>query len=1253
MQREINLKEEQHCFCQEIFENCETLGRTECTLNCLFRIMDALEVDKWDDLLSAKFLKIRHNFFADSYMSDNNVPVRGTDYCLRTLGIDSDLSPDIYLGEKNGVHQFLEFFVSGNSEVALQNKIEKYSKIPEISVQYVYYDYKIMKVMSEPDLEIKEYAGIQRFHAFIKSSYKIDRYLKYNSEELEIPMLTPGKLYERVSQNVYYRRNYSEYTIQEYNRSIRTVLNKLSSMPEDSKCSIHFDCRERRFKIEKGKYDSFWLGNAVKDDEIMRNIVIYDNIDFVSVEDFEDDPVQEVENAEGHTLRIKLRNSQHMCLEAAMHPREMEKELNEVEFDGLVHQNLDPLTIKAIAEDFYNKWRNECSNIQTVKIKMITMLPIPDVDRLDSPVVGRISGAGIMNSYLISMMPSRSKETEEAFRAASDERHRRLDSMVSEAKKVVDEIDARMKSQRRVMMDRMGVNAMSIRIKEISDRIRLYIKQSIGSGWSVEGIINRMRSSDLNLNQSELVYATDMAVKTKKMRDIRRIMKDKASRTNMFTLSGEYYKLFKQEKETFLKRRMKGDERMGLNGYDGYMQFKDLSSLFCRFWDYLCGETTVFDDWFDLEFGPDSFPDSLAGDQVKAYASYYASTRDKYKQTRIYKLILWLSRLCKSVWAISTYKLKKRRVVFDRFGTKSCILFVSSTGNIQKYGSSKCFKLVIPINNYTKKFCGYDKIPGWEIFKDQENNEFAASHWMYMKIEHLKYFMELPARWCQTMSSIMSEYDMGSLKGNLPMYLTYCCLNGRRCNENLLHDLKYMTYNLFGLKGSYRDLLDDKFEVPRDMLQRYIEEKFLINIPKFADSLDKNQLYSASQFGSYPTYRLQHPLADGESGLDFFNLYVYSSYIFPKGVFTQDIEQTKNMGSIMEIHKKALSILSDSRCYDDVKSKTDVDICDVFKNDLFYNSGVVSAVGLYCEHYISSKGMNFDIRGSWAEIVNKDITEYVNSHGLREDDLSKNTSWGKKGHDVMTRLISDEMPLNIPEEFEKTVPKTIRETQRLKNKIVLTRYRICEYAKNHPIKDVELNNANKVQWGGSREIYIMTISAKNIQWSLEQLFSKIAKCIDNELIHIPASDRFNMLYNSIKTPSNGVRYYLTLDCRKWAPLSNLNKYLVFINSMSGLLPEEFVKDFNYFFDLYYNKRLYFKLRDVENFLKLKKNSEYKEYFVKDGGAYYIRMPYSFMMGMYWFRQGPGKQRQPSAVPVTAYQTGKFKRNDNDYSLVAA
>lgn len=1213
-----DVEDGEDCICQNIYLTCNTAGNVKCTLNCLNRIMIALKRHKWNEILSYKFLKIRHNFFADCFMMDNDIEIRGTDFKLSNLGIDSNLSPDIYLGQGvDGVHKFIEFFVSANSEIALNNKISKYSEIDGISVQYVYYDYRLMKVFSEPEMEISELSGMEMFTSFIRSSYKVDRYIKYNSEELDISNITDGLKLAQKDQNIYYSQNYNEYTMEEYGKSIKTIMNKLASIPEEKGVSIHFDCKTRRFKIESGKYDAFWMYKTVQRDDLMRNIVVYDNSESVCSELAEDDEYNQNENniGDGHKLDIVVEKTVSPCLEKAETPEYIEDQIFKLDYEGLYSKNLSPAIICKESDDFYDSWINDCRTIRSVKLKMTTMLPIPDPDRIDCKMGEKFRGLSRFNSFIISSIPKTPSEFSPIGKPSA--RVMESDKIISKNKLEIDRIDAGLKAQRKIMIDRMGANGASMKIKNMTDCVKSAIRSVSGRDWTVDMVLSRAQTNYNDaLTQSDLDYMKDIITKTRIMRKTRRMMKQRISRTNMITLDRENYKLYEQEKQIYLHRRNKGEERMGLNGYDGEITFQQLEEMFFRIWEYFVEDSTVFEDWFSIDCTEKSFPDTVPGKQCLDYFSYYQYSRDKYRKTRIYRVILWMSRLCRSIWAISTYKLKKRRIVFDKFGTKSCILLVGSTGNIQKYKSSKCFKIIFPINPQVKRFCGYDRIPGFEIFRDENNNEYASTHWSYLKIDHLKYFMELPSRWTQTVSCLMSEYSVQGIDDKLIMYLTYCCLNARRKNENLLHDLKYMTYNLFGLKGSYRELLEDKFEIPRDMLQRYIEEKFLRNIPEFVESLNKNQLYSISPTGSYPSYRLKHPLSDREGGLDYFNLFVYSSYIFPKGVFTHEIEQSKNMESIMSIHEKVDKLFKGACDYQSVKRITDVPISQIFNEDMNYNSGVVSAIGLYCEHYLTTRGSNFDIRGDWAEIINTDITEYANSHGLRENDLSQKKSWGKKGHDVMTMLISKERSSAIPEQFENIDPSNIKEYSKAKYKINSTKFRVMDYAKSHPLKNIELNNANKVQWGGSREIYIMTIGAKNIQWALEQMFSKIARNIENELIHVPASLRFSKLYDNIKGDVRGIRYYLTLDCRKWAPLSNLNKYLIFVNSMAGVLPEEFVEDFNYFFTLYYSKRLYFKSEDVINFMRINNNTRYSEYFIKDGDAFYIEMPYSFMMGMF-------------------------------------
>lgn len=1196
----------------------------DCSFNVLRRISESLELKKWNRELSSKFLKIRHNIFADCYMGDNEIAYRATDFPIRQLGIDSDLTPDIYLGLENGTHKFLEFFVTNNPEVALQNKKEKYDKFADsgVVVKYIYFDMRTMMCFTEPEQDYNFGYNLSNFEALMKKHVRMDRYLVYDSSELDMGRITPGKKYGMTPQNIYYTPIYSEYTNDEYMNSLGRIIMELSNYPDDQKCCIVFDCLKRKFSVRPGYKDPVWMIKAVKDASVFRDVIIYENYSAVNeekVEGFKESSCgADTDGNEGHVLSIEYSGSDHDCLEPAMAAADFHKEAARLQFDGLYCKRMDCRIVSDQAEKFYEDWLEECRRIRNPKIKMTTMLALPDPDLIDSVFDHEDfvkKSTGWVKFAVSSINFSQLKVAKPIYSTIKSEFFQSLDKEIFNKYKEIEQLEQQMKVIRKSMSDAVGTNTMSYRIKLMND----FFKEMIRAGREVNP--ERFAKSKefilrFSPNGLESEYAALHLRKIRLMRESRSKMKMKCSRTNMFTMDRSSYKEYKFEIECFLKKRKKGDERMGLYGFNGECRFEDVDDIFKNFWDYLTEDSTFFEDWFEMDIGPDSFPCTVAGEQCKDYYSFYKYCKEKIRKTRIYRILLWISNLARSVWAISTYKTKKRRVIFDRFGTRNCILFVASTGNIQKYKSSKAFKMIIPINKNVEQFCGYGSIPGCEIITTSDKKRYLVTHWSFLKIQHLKYFMELPGRWLQTIICIMSEYNIMEIKSDIYMYTTYCMLNARRKNENLLHDLKYMTYNMFGIRGCYSDLLADKFEIPRDLLQRYIEEKFLRNIPKFSQSLEHNELLSISPVGNYPSYRLSHPLADSEYGLDAFNLFVYSSYCFPKGVFTNSIEQTINMKSIMEIHAKAMSRLEDSRDYYSVKNKTDKSISEIFDCDLYYNSGVVSAVGLYCEHYICSRGIAADIRGIWAEIINSDITEYANSHGLRENDLSNSRSWGKKGHDVMTALISRECNLDNIQILESIRPETIKDASKSKWEIKNTRYRIRDYAANHNLENIELNNANKVQWGGSREIYIMTIGAKNIQWALEQMFAKLSRFLDNEFIHIPAANRFGKLYDNVKQKVSGIRYYLTLDCRKWAPLSNINKYIVFINSMSGVLPSEFVEDFNYFFDLYYRKRLFFKRQDVEMFLSLHQNHQYRSFFKESGDAYYIEMPYSFMMGMF-------------------------------------
>lgn len=1141
-------------------------------------------------------------------MYDNGIPIVETDYPLRKLGIDSDLTPDVYLGD----NRFIEFFVSSNPDYALLNKTAKYSKFDMLEIYYVYYDIRDDRVECIGDLNFITGDYMRNFQSFIRMNYKYMRYVKLDVNDLDCESITEGYDYANREREFQFESDLKEFENDEYLNSLKELKLRLYDLNDEGRYDITFDCVTRKFNIISGNIPWGVINNNMNNIGYIRSVIIYKNAGVHEV-DVVEKRIKKINSGyynigENHTINLETQPYRERCLELPIKSDELFEQLDALYFDGLYKNNLSREIVIDQGEEYYIEWKDRCMNVKNPKIKMMTMIPIFDTSKLSLEITERIKFRNEFNNYLSDSVYCKYPETVK-FRISKEE-----EKAFVKTKNEIEELTKLMKSYRREWTSSYGSNEVSYKINVMNQAARSYLRTVKDSSISTQEFLKTFIEHP---NKFESEYFEKMVNKTKMIRSNRRISKKRIYRQNTITMGKRMFDLSKQERSMMVNNdKDRGEEEMGFHGYNGIMLFEEVSGLIHNFWNYLCQYERGVSDFFTVQASEYSFPRNLPGkDSYKMYQNFL-TIYSKYKNTRIFNVLCLLSNISRSIWAISTYKTKKRNVIFDRCGTKSCVLFCNGTGNIQKFKSSKMFKIMGPVNSLITEFCGMKFLPLSDLGYSG-GTQFFITHWMYLKIQHLKYFMEIPMRWMQIISILITEYSISDINDEIIMIITMNMLNARRKTEILLHDMKYLTYNMFGVKGCYSDLLSDKFIIPKDMWMRYLEEKFLRNIRPFMVSLDNNNLLNVDQSSSYPSYRVIHPLVDRELDLDTFNLIVYSSYVFPKGVFTQYTEQLVNMKGIMNIHDKAMAILGDSNTYEDVKSKTDVQISDVFGNDLFFNSSVCSAIGMFAEADMITLNRSANLRSAWYKIVNTDITEYANSHGLREDDLSEKSSWGKKGHDIMTSYIKKIYSVEDIERLKKiTLTDNIQVSRKNKYIVESTKYTIADYAKSHKKFEIEMNNANKVQWGGNREIYIMTHTAKNIQWALEQMFKEISKLVDNELIHIPSSSRMSLLYDSLKKQNMGIRYYMTLDCRKWAPLSNLNKYIVFINSMTNILPNEFIRDFNYFFKLYYNKRLFFREEDVQSFLVSKENTKYKDYFVKAGCAYYIRMPYSFMMGMF-------------------------------------
>nr|AQS16635.1 RNA-dependent RNA polymerase [Camula virus] len=571
-------------------------------------------------------------------------------------------------------------------------------------------------------------------------------------------------------------------------------------------------------------------------------------------------------------------------------------------------------------------------------------------------------------------------------------------------------------------------------------------------------------------------------------------------------------------------------------------------------------------------------------------------TLSKY---RLWRAVCTISSVCKSIICMSQYSSPNKDGVFfdvDRDGGYCLLVNARSPG--LGSGQSKAFMILSKeLNN---------------PFTDNVNNYVSEGvfhhHWRYLRNEQLVYGLQLPMHLFKVYSGLMSEGVISSPRDELFQTLTMLMLDCRRRTETFLHDMKYLTFNLSGLRASTRELFKDKFVPPIHPMLEYLEKKFLNGVGQYLESVKvcERQLdYSRSS--AY--VKLQHPLSNHLDTLPKFSYWVYISYCMSKGVFKKETEHVRNMLSITENHAYAHSVTRGAQGKDNFLQATQK--YDIIKDMVSYNPRVLASVlqyglAIWANSYQCSK-----LYSLWETWKQNPVTEIATSSSMRQSNFDQTGNFGGNGHVIMCNYLSlHYQPPNISSvstalEYS-TGRKMIREAE----------ITVQEYREQTPDYQCKFSFSDKVQWGGSREIYIETMEMKARQYYIEKALAELCKSMPNELIHVPSAKRLSVLYEKVKSRRKGTtRYYLTLDCKRWAPLSNCGKFQQLFESYYNYLPGGLVQMAREYFDRYYEKRLIVDNMTGAKFVK--DHPEYSEFWsIQENGLYYMTMPESFMMGMF-------------------------------------
>lgn len=588
------------------------------------------------------------------------------------------------------------------------------------------------------------------------------------------------------------------------------------------------------------------------------------------------------------------------------------------------------------------------------------------------------------------------------------------------------------------------------------------------------------------------------------------------------------------------------------------------------------------------------------------------------RSTNLYNSCAFISRLCHTLMFHSQSSLNSSKVVVDNLGYDKVLLIIKGGKKIFSTKKSKLFRLIFPIYNACKYLYNCETMTSNFKTFQIEDRTFVCTPWQNM---HETVIADGITFLHRTMGfAILNKIEDLNFKDNLNRvyFNVLLAIHNRRQTETMLHNLRYIFMNCMSEVSAIEEILPEMADFNYDFFQYWIRASLSQNFVSFA--LKLNDLHNKSKdsklIGLEKSGLLHifnhHKISD----VNTLALSIYSSYLMSKAPTTQSLEQVKNMKSIMKIHDEFLrEVKKVENCfiiYDKKKNFTDY-AESLQQNDFNLDPSYCFLLGKFMGDYISNlEGKNRLIQ-KWDQILEEPWDEMANTKGLRGDNSD---FFGNKGYyivykDVLTQgnfnSILDTLKSDLDPHLKEKKIKELNET--FKSRIAKTK-----------LSQVVFHVVDKVQRGGSREIYVMDKETKVHQQVIEEYTKYICKLIPNEMISIPSNKRLQHIHARVfeTTREHNEKYYWVLDCRKWAPKSVIEKFMIFLMGAKDSLPTTFVIHALNFFHLMTQKRVYTRPNVVEILTKSDTNQQFKQYFKldEDKKAYYFDMPYSWVMGIF-------------------------------------
>jgi hypothetical protein len=568
-----------------------------------------------------------------------------------------------------------------------------------------------------------------------------------------------------------------------------------------------------------------------------------------------------------------------------------------------------------------------------------------------------------------------------------------------------------------------------------------------------------------------------------------------------------------------------------------------------------------------------------------------------FKRTLLAHSTLLTSQVCYSLMYYSNIKLNRDDFMYDNLGYKNVLLIVKGGKKIRSTRVSRFFKLLFPITASQAKIVR----SATNVIVEKMGQLYLVTPWRMLRMGYLTKGFEMYHNMGCYFISALSEYKLSREEATQFMTIkVLLSFSQKRKVEIWSSILRYIYLNSLGTHTDLLALIPDMVMRDGDSLIYLLQRLFCQALPKIYRCAQNSTLYDIFWSTSVDNFDLAAERFE-------------ESLFMAKSPFNPVAEHLKNLKSVLDTHHYFMENVGSSDPIE-ILDATNVSVGDDYfenleKCDFNFDAKTSFIVGDYCGKYISTTYSKNDLTEEFNNIMNQTYTTIATGKGMRD---TKGEFWGSKGFDVVYK----QPLLDVPTVLS-NFPDTPKEFSKLLSDGERSFFKKISELKSH---DLVFDMKDKEQYKGSREIYVMSEETKLLQSPIEKFFGKLCRAMPNELIHKPSTSRPKFIHSKIfehKYEEKEVMY-CTMDCRKWAPRSNLWKYYFFVKGMAKYLPESFTEFFMSFWARMFKKTIRVQAKFVD---LLKLNEGYKhmveKYFVKSEGDYYtLTMPYSFMMGIF-------------------------------------